>query len=250
MIDIVPAIDVIGGKCVRLARGDYNTQRVYSAEPLDVARALEDAGCTRLHLVDLDGARSQHIVNYRTLERIAGHTGLVIDFGGGLKSDMDLHIAFDSGASQVTGGSVAVTHPQVMEGWLKQYGPQAIILGADARNGKVATCGWLDDSDRQVVPFIEHYARLGVTQVISTDIDKDGMLQGPSLELYKSILARLPQLHLIASGGVSGLPDVYALEAIGVPAVIVGKALYENKISLKALEAFNAARAAGQGEND
>ena len=246
MIDIVPAIDIMGGKCVRLSRGDYSTEKVYNEEPLDVARALEDAGCTRLHLVDLDGARSQHIVNYRTLERIAGHTGLLIDFGGGLKTDHDLHIAFDSGASQVTGGSVAVSQPQVMEGWLRKYGPQAIILGADARNGKISTCGWLDDSEQQVVPFIEHYAALGVTQVISTDIDKDGMLQGPSLELYKSILARLPRLRLIASGGGSGLPDVYALDAIGVPAVIVGKAIYENKISLKALEAFNVSRAAGQ----
>ena len=239
MIDIIPAIDIIGGKCVRLSRGDYDTQKVYNEEPLDMAHALEDAGCTLLHLVDLDGAKSKHIVNYRTLEKIATHTGLHIDFGGGLKSDEDVHIALESGAEKVTGGSIAVSDHATFEGWLKRYGPDVIILGADARDGKVSTNGWLSDSHEQVVPFIKHYASLGVTQVISTDIDKDGMLQGPSLELYRSILAELPKLRLIASGGVSSLDDVYALEAIKVPAVIVGKAIYEHKITLHDLEKFN-----------
>lgn len=239
MIDIVPAIDIIGGKCVRLSKGDYGTQKVYNESPLDVARAFEDAGCTLLHLVDLDGAKSKHIVNYRTLETIAGHTNLHIDFGGGLKSDDDLRIAFESGAEKVTGGSIAVTDHNMFEGWLKKYGSEAIILGADARGGKISTNGWLDDSDEQIVPFIRQYMEKGVTQVISTDIDCDGMLQGPSLSLYKEILAELPGLRLIASGGVSGMGDIENLDKLGVPAVIVGKAIYEGRITMQQLEKFN-----------
>lgn len=239
MIDIVPAIDIIGGKCVRLSKGDYGTQKVYNESPLDVARAFEDAGCTLLHLVDLDGAKSKHIVNYRTLETIAGHTNLHIDFGGGLKSDDDLRIAFKSGAEKVTGGSIAVTDHNMFEGWLKKYGSEAIILGADARGGKISTNGWLDDSDEQIVPFIRQYMEKGVTQVISTDIDCDGMLQGPSLSLYKEILAKLPGLRLIASGGVSGMGDIENLDKLGVPAVIVGKAIYEGRITMQQLEKFN-----------
>lgn len=239
MIDIVPAIDIIGGKCVRLSKGDYGTQKVYNESPLDVARAFEDAGCTMLHLVDLDGAKSKHIVNYRTLETIAGHTNLHIDFGGGLKSDDDLRIAFESGAEKVTGGSIAVTDHNMFEGWLKKYGSEAIILGADARGGKISTNGWLDDSDEQIVPFIRQYMEKGVTQVISTDIDCDGMLQGPSLSLYKEILAELPGLRLIASGGVSGMGDIENLDKLGVPAVIVGKAIYEGRITMQQLEKFN-----------
>ncbi|MCQ2291073.1 MAG: 1-(5-phosphoribosyl)-5-[(5-phosphoribosylamino)methylideneamino]imidazole-4-carboxamide isomerase [Muribaculaceae bacterium] len=239
MIDIVPAIDIIGGKCVRLSKGDYGTQKVYNESPLDVARAFEDAGCTLLHLVDLDGAKSKHIVNYRTLETIAGHTNLHIDFGGGLKSDDDLRIAFESGAEKVTGGSIAVTDHNMFEGWLKKYGSDAIILGADARGGKISTNGWLDDSDEQIVPFIRQYMEKGVTQVISTDIDCDGMLQGPSLSLYKEILAELPGLRLIASGGVSGMGDIENLDKLGVPAVIVGKAIYEGRITMQQLEKFN-----------
>ena len=239
MIDIIPAIDIIGGKCVRLSKGDYGTQKVYDESALDVARALEDAGCTQLHLVDLDGAKSKHIVNYRTLEAVAGHTGLHIDFGGGLKTDDDVRIAFESGAEKVTGGSVAVTDHDMFVGWLKKYGSDAVILGADARGGKISTNGWLSDSDEQIVPFIRQYMQRGVTQVISTDIDCDGMLQGPSLALYRQILAELPEVRLIASGGVSGMADVESLNELGVPAVIVGKAIYEGRITMQALEKYN-----------
>lgn len=239
MIEIVPAIDIIGGKCVRLSKGDYGSMKVYNENPLDVARAFEDVGCTSLHLVDLDGAKSKHIVNYRTLEAIAGHTALHIDFGGGLKTDDDVRIAFESGAEKITGGSVAVTHHAMFEGWLNRYGSDAIILGADARNGKISTNGWLHDSEEQIVPFIRQYMEKGVTQVISTDINCDGMLSGPSLELYRSILAELPDLRLIASGGVSAMGDVEHLHEIGVPAVIVGKAIYEGRITMRELESFN-----------
>ena len=239
MIEIIPAIDIIGGKCVRLSKGDYGSMKVYNENPLDVARAFEDAGCTSLHLVDLDGAKSKHIVNYRTLETLAGHTALHIDFGGGLKSDDDVRIAFESGAEKVTGGSVAVVDHAMFEGWLKRYGSDAIILGADARGGKISTNGWLHDSDEQIVPFIRQYMEKGVTQVISTDIDYDGMLQGPSLALYRSILVELPSVRLIASGGVSAMADVEHLHEIGVPAVIVGKAIYEGRITMRELETFN-----------
>lgn len=239
MIEIVPAIDIIGGKCVRLSKGDYGSVKVYNENPLDVARAFEDVGCTSLHLVDLDGAKSKHIVNYRTLEVIAGHTALHIDFGGGLKSDDDVRIAFESGAEKITGGSVAVTHHAMFEGWLNRYGSDAIILGADARDGKISTNGWLHDSEEQIVPFIRQYMEKGVTQVISTDINCDGMLSGPSLELYRSILAELPDLRLIASGGVSAMADVEHLHEISVPAVIVGKAIYEGRITMRELESFN-----------
>ncbi|MGM9868428.1 MAG: 1-(5-phosphoribosyl)-5-[(5-phosphoribosylamino)methylideneamino]imidazole-4-carboxamide isomerase [Sodaliphilus sp.] len=239
MIKIIPAIDIIGGKCVRLSKGDYGSMKVYNENPLDVARAFEDAGCTSLHLVDLDGAKSKHIVNYRTLEAIAGHTDLHIDFGGGLKSDEDVRIAFESGARKITGGSVAVSHHAMFEGWLNRYGSDAIILGADARGGKISTNGWLHDSDEQIVPFIRQYMEKGVTQVISTDIDCDGMLQGPSLALYRSIMAELPEVRLIASGGVSAMADVEQLHGIGVPAVIVGKAIYEGRITMRELETFN-----------
>ncbi|MDY4184370.1 MAG: 1-(5-phosphoribosyl)-5-[(5-phosphoribosylamino)methylideneamino] imidazole-4-carboxamide isomerase [Sodaliphilus sp.] len=239
MIEIVPAIDIIGGKCVRLSKGDYGSMKVYNENPLDVARAFEDVGCTSLHLVDLDGAKSKHIVNYRTLEAIAGHTALHIDFGGGLKTDDDVRIAFESGAEKITGGSVAVTHHAMFEGWLNRYGSDAIILGADARNGKISTNGWLHDSEEQIVPFIRQYMEKGVTQVISTDINCDGMLSGPSLELYRSILAELPDLRLIASGGVSAMVDVEHLHEIGVLAVIVGKAIYEGRITMRELESFN-----------
>lgn len=239
MIEIIPAIDIIGGKCVRLSRGDYDTSKVYNEQPLDVARAFEDAGCRRLHLVDLDGAKSSHIVNWRVLEAIAGHTSLTIDFGGGLKADDDLRIAFECGASMVTGGSIAVNDHVTFESWLERYGSQRIILGADSRRGRISTGGWLNDSDEQLVPFIRQYMEKGVTQVISTDIDRDGMLQGPSVDLYRQVLAELPKLHLTASGGVGEMADVEALDAIGVPDVIVGKAIYEGHITLHDLEQFN-----------
>lgn len=238
-IDIIPAIDVIGGKCVRLTRGDYSTQKVYNESPLDVARAFEDAGCRRLHLVDLDGAKSKHIVNYGVLESIAGHTSLCVDFGGGLKSDDDLRIAFESGASMVTGGSIAVTRRDMFLSWLSRYGTDKIILGADSRGGRISTNGWTDDSDETLLDFISGYVAEGVTQVISTDISKDGMLGGSSVELYEQILAALPKIRLVASGGVGCWNDIEALDKANVPAVIVGKAIYEGRITLNDLEQYN-----------
>lgn len=238
-IDIIPAIDVIGGKCVRLTRGDYSTQKVYNESPLDVARSFEDAGCRRLHLVDLDGAKSKHIVNYGVLESIAGHTSLCVDFGGGLKSDDDLRIAFESGASMVTGGSIAVTRRAMFLSWLSRYGTDKIILGADSRGGRISTNGWTDDSDETLLDFITGYAAEGVTQVISTDISKDGMLGGSSVELYEQILAALPKIRLVASGGVGCWNDIEALDKANVPAVIVGKAIYEGRITLNDLEQYN-----------
>lgn len=236
MIEVIPAIDIIGGKCVRLTRGEYDSSRVYGDNPVDMARRFEDAGCRRLHLVDLDGAKSSHIVNYRVLERIASSTGLVIDFGGGVKSDDDVRIAFDSGASMVTGGSVAVKSPEVFEGWLEHYGNERIILGADARDGKISTCGWLESSGIEVLDFIDDYAGKGVTKVISTDISVDGTFSGPSVNLYRSILERMPELYLVASGGVGSVADIEALDAAGVPAVIVGKAIYEGRVTLNDLD--------------
>ena len=241
MIDIVPAIDIIGGKCVRLTKGDYNRQKVYSGSPLDVAKGFEDCGCTALHMVDLDGAKSKHIVNYRVLEQVAGHTSLHIDFGGGLKSDDDLRIAFECGAEKVTGGSVAVKSPELFEHWLMKYG-ERIILGADSKDGKISTDGWLESSEYELISFIKHYAAKGVKSVISTDINRDGMMKGPAVELYREVLAAVPDIRLIASGGVSGINDVYALDEIGVPAVIVGKAIYENSITLDMLSRFNSNR--------
>ena len=241
MIDIVPAIDIIDGKCVRLTKGDYNRQKVYSGSPLDVAKGFEDCGCTALHMVDLDGAKSKHIVNYRVLEQVAGHTSLHIDFGGGLKSDDDLRIAFECGAEKVTGGSVAVKSPELFEHWLMKYG-ERIILGADSKGGKISTDGWLESSEYELISFIKHYAAKGVKSVISTDINRDGMMKGPAVELYREVLAAVPDIRLIASGGVSGIDDVYALDEIGVPAVIVGKAIYENSITLDMLSRFNSNR--------
>lgn len=242
MIDIIPAIDVIDGKCVRLSKGDYNQKKIYAEDPLEVAIMMQDAGCKRLHLVDLDGAKSNHIVNYKVLERIATKTNLIIDFGGGLKSDDDLRIAFDCGASMITGGSIAVKQPDTFKSWIDTYGSEKIILGADARDGKISTSGWTNDSNHDIIPFIRNYMNQGITQVISTDINVDGMLRGPSVNLYKEILEVMPELYLIASGGVSSMADIEALEQAEVPAVIVGKAIYEERISLKELEKFNLSR--------
>ena len=239
MIEIIPAIDIIDAKCVRLSKGDYNQKMVYSESPVDVARAFEDCGCTALHLVDLDGAKSNHIVNYKVLESIASKTNLTIDFGGGIKSDEDIRIAFESGAKKITGGSIAVKNPKLFISWIEKYGSDSIILGADAKNGKISTNGWIENSDMEIIPFIKHYVDFGIKSVISTDIDCDGMLQGPSVELYKSILEEIEDLNLIASGGVSSMHDVMSLHELGVPAVIVGKAIYENKITLNDLEIFN-----------
>ena len=235
---IIPAIDIIEGKCVRLSRGDYTTKKVYNEDPLEVAKQFEDAGISCLHLVDLDGARSKHIVNYKVLERIASGTHLSIDFGGGLKSDQDLHIAFESGATQVTGGSIAVSDPELFLGWVKTYGPERIILGADARNGKIAVSGWEQESKMELIPFIKEYVEKGIQYVISTDIDKDGMLEGPSTELYASILSELPEVKLIASGGISKFDELPTLAETGCEGVIIGKAIYESRISLKQLEDF------------
>ncbi len=235
---IIPAIDIIDGKCVRLSKGDYSTKKIYNENPLEVAKSFEGVGIKYLHLVDLDGAKSKQIVNYKILEQIAGKTNLKIDFGGGLKSDKDLNIAFECGANQVTGGSIAVKDPDVFKTWLKVYGPDKIILGADAQNEKVAISGWLESSDKELIPFIEGYKNEGVNYVICTDISKDGMLEGPSFELYKRILRQVPTIALIASGGISHFDELGQLAELGCEGTIIGKAIYENRISLKQLEAY------------
>lgn len=235
---IIPAIDIIEGKCVRLSQGDYNSKKVYNENPLEVAKRFEDHGIEYLHLVDLDGAKSKHIVNHRVLEKIAAKTSLKIDFGGGLKSDEDLRIAFECGAEQITGGSIAVKEPKTFLSWLEKFGSEKIILGADAKNGKVAVSGWTQESTEDLLPFIKGYFEKGVKYVICTDISKDGMLEGPSTDLYKEILQENNDLKLIASGGVSKYDDLPTLQEIGCEGVIIGKAIYENKISLKQLEEF------------
>ncbi len=236
---IIPAIDIIDGKCVRLSKGDYATKKVYNEYPLEVAKQFEDAGIQYLHLVDLDGAKSKHIVNYKVLETIANKTNLTIDFGGGLKTDEDLRIAFESGASQITGGSIAVKDPSVFKSWLQQYGTDRIILGADAKDEKVAVSGWLEESEEELIPFIQQYQSEGITYVICTDISKDGMLKGPAFELYQRILAHsLKGLKLIASGGISQFSEIPKLADIGCEGVIIGKAIYEGRIQLKELENY------------
>ncbi len=234
---IIPAIDIIEGKCVRLTKGDYNTKKIYNENPLEVAKQFEDAGIEYLHVVDLDGAKSKHIVNHKVLEQIASKTNLKIDFGGGLKSDEDAKIAFESGANQITGGSIAVKNPDIFINWLKNYGSERIILGADCKNRKVATHGWMETSVVDVVEFIADYEEIGAEYVICTDVAKDGMLEGTSNELYKEIL-ETTKVKLIASGGVSNLDDLFKVQELGCEGVIVGKAIYENKISLKELEQF------------
>ncbi len=231
---IIPAIDIIDGKCVRLSKGDYNTKKVYNKDPLEVAKAFEANGITYLHLVDLDGAKSQHIVNYKTLEQICAQTTLKVDFGGGLKSDEDVRIAFESGVQQITAGSIAVKEAHVFKSWIQQYGNDRIILGADCRNRKIATAGWLNTSTLDVVDFISQYEKDGVKYVVCTDIAKDGMLEGPSLDLYTEIISETT-VKLIASGGVSSLNDLLQLKKIGCHGVIVGKAIYEGQITLKQL---------------
>ena len=235
---IIPAIDIIDGKCVRLSQGDYNSKKVYNENPLEVAKEFEDHGIEFLHLVDLDGAKSKHIVNHKVLELIASKTSLKIDFGGGLKSDKDLKIAFESGAKQITGGSIALKEPEVFYSWLEKFGSGKIILGADAKNEKVAVSGWLEESKQELLPFIQNYVEKGVEYVICTDIAKDGMLQGPSFDLYKKILEEIPNLKLIASGGMATFEDLPALAEIGCEGAILGKAIYEGRINLKQLEKF------------
>ena len=238
MIELIPAIDIIDGKCVRLSQGDYNSKKVYNENPVEVAKELEAHGIRRLHVVDLDGAASHHVVNYRTLEQIASRTSLVIDFGGGVKSDEDLVIAFESGAQMITGGSIAVQNPERFCHWLQTYGSERIILGADVKDHKIAVNGWKDESACELFPFLEDYIGKGIRKVICTDINCDGMLQGPSISLYKEMLEAHPDLYLIASGGVGSTEDIRQLEATGIPAVIFGKALYEGRITFKELEAF------------
>lgn len=238
-IEIIPAIDILGGKCVRLSQGDYAKKTTYHDDPLEVARMFEGAGITRLHLVDLDGAREKHIVNWAILERIARNTGLVIDFGGGLKSDEDLEIAFSSGAAMVTGGSIAVKSPETMISWIEKFGPGRIILGADADNGRIAVSGWTEDSGIDIMDFIREWQTRGIDKIISTDISRDGMLTGPSMELYREIRKNFPDIYLIASGGVGSIEDIRTLEAAGVPAVIVGKAIYEGRITLEEIRRIN-----------
>lgn len=238
MIELIPAIDIIEGKCVRLTQGDYDTKKVYNEDPLEVAKMFEDYGIRRLHVVDLDGARQGRIINYRILERLATYTSLVIDFGGGLKQDNDLEIAFESGAQMVTGGSIAVKNPNTFKSWISKFGSEKIILGADAKDKKIAISGWEETTDNELIPFIQHYHQEGISKSICTDISRDGMLQGPAIDLYKEILEQIPQLYLIASGGVSSIQDIEKLAEAGIPAVIFGKAIYEGKIQLKDLIRF------------
>lgn len=238
MIELIPAIDLIEGKCVRLSQGDYASRKVYDESPVEVARRLEDAGIRRLHVVDLDGAASRHIVNHRTLEEICTKTSLKVDFGGGVKSDDDLRIAFECGAQMVTGGSIAVKEPERFVGWLQRYGAERIILGADVKERRIAVSGWREESSLDLFPFLADYVGKGVRQVICTDIGRDGMLQGPSTLLYKEMLQQHPDLYLIASGGVSSMEDIHVLEAAGMPAVIFGKALYEGRITVEELRQF------------
>ena len=235
---IIPAIDIIDGKCVRLTKGDYSTQKIYNEDPLEVAKAFEGSGVSYLHLVDLDGAKSKSIVNHKVLEKLATNTGLKIDFGGGLKSDEDLRIAFASGAKQITVGSIAIKEPRIFKQWLKQYGSEKIILGADVKGDFIAVSGWMETSDKTIVPFIKKYQDEGIQYVICTDISKDGMMEGPSFGLYKSLLIECPEIKLIASGGVSDISELPQLADIGCESVIIGKAIYEKKVSLKSIEMY------------
>jgi len=233
VIQIIPAIDMIDGKCVRLTQGDYNQKKSYFDHPLEVAKMFEDAGIKRLHLVDLDGAREKHIVNYKVLEAITSNTTLLVDFGGGLQSDEDLKIAFESGANQVTGGSVAVKNKTLFSEWLLKYGSEKIILGTDTKDKKIAVHGWQEVSDIHLWDILDEYLEKGIKYTISTDVAKDGLLQGPSFDLYQEMQDKYPRLNIIASGGVSGLGDIDKLNEMGIYGVIVGKAFYEGRITLK-----------------
>ena len=235
MIELIPAIDIIDGQCVRLTKGDYAQKTVYRDSPVEVAREFERLGFRRLHVVDLDGAKSRHIVNSHVLSSIARETSLVIDFGGGIKTDADIETAFACGAAMVTVGSVAVTSPDLFLSWVGRYGADRMILGADTRHGKVSINGWKEDSEEDLLPFLRRYVDAGVTNVLCTEISKDGTLQGPATDLYRRIMAEYPQLHLIASGGVSCTDDIRALDAANIPAVVFGKAIYEGRIDLSEL---------------
>lgn len=237
-IELIPAIDIIEGQCVRLTKGDYDQKTVYG-NPLDMAREFEAIGFNRLHMVDLDGAKSRHIVNCDVLRNITTETNLTVDFGGGIKTDDDMGRAFESGAQMVTVGSVAVTQPELFAQWLRKYGPERIILGADIRNGKISINGWMEDSAEDLLPFLRKYVQMGVRNVLCTEISKDGTLSGPAIPLYKEVMEAYPTLHLIASGGVSCMADIEALDQAGIPAVVFGKAIYEGRINLKELWAWH-----------
>ncbi len=239
MIELIPAIDLIDGKCVRLTKGDYNQKKIYNENPVEIAKGFEEMGFKRLHVVDLDGARSKHIVNVNVLKAITTETDLVVDFGGGIKSEEDIEKAFANGASMVTIGSIAVTQPELFLKWLDQYGAGKLILGADVKNGMISINGWKEDSAEQLLPFLKKYIDHGVKNVLCTEISKDGTLQGPALQLYQEIMAAYPQLHLIASGGVSSNEDIIALDQAGIPAVVFGKAFYEGKINIPELLTTN-----------
>jgi len=239
-MQIIPAIDIIDGKCVRLTEGDYAQKTIYNENPLEVAKAFEAAGIKRLHLVDLDGAKAGAVKNWKVLESIALHTKLVIDFGGGIKTDQDVALVFERGASLATIGSIAVANPELFLNWVSTYGAQSFFLGADVKDNLIAVNGWLKTSDISINDFIGGYIHKGITNIFCTDVTKDGRLEGPSTVLYESLLSMFPQLKLVASGGVSSLQDLETLAGIGCTGAIVGKAIYENRISLKALEQFNA----------
>ena len=233
-LELIPAIDIINGQCVRLTKGDYDQKTVYG-NPLDMALEFERIGYKRLHVVDLDGAKSKHIVNDAVLREITSQTNLVVDFGGGIKTDEDLEKAFAAGASMVTVGSIAVTQPELFMGWLEKYGAERMILGADVRNGKISINGWKEDSSEDLLPFLQKYIDAGVKNVLCTEISKDGTLAGPAIELYREVMEAYPELHLIASGGVSSMEDIKALDQAGIPAVVFGKAIYEGRIDLRQL---------------
>jgi phosphoribosylformimino-5-aminoimidazole carboxamide ribotide isomerase len=236
MLTIIPAIDIIDGKCVRLSKGDYEQKKVYNKDPLEIAKQYDDHGITRLHLVDLDGAKAKHVVNWKVLDKIAGNTSLKIDFGGGIKSDEDLKIVFENGASMVTIGSIAVKDPELFFKWSEQYGPDKIILGADVSDRNIAVSGWLEVTDIHLVDFLEKYLDKGIKQVLCTDISKDGMLQGTSIDLYQELMKQFPDMFLIASGGITSIDELFKLSEINVPAAIIGKAIYEGKIEVADLE--------------
>ena len=235
MIELIPAIDIVNGQCVRLTKGDYNQKTVYHDSPAEVAQSFAQIGFQRLHVVDLDGAKSKHIVNVEALQAITSHTELTVEFGGGIKTDADIEQAFNHGASMVTVGSIAVTQPSLFISWMEKYGAERLILGADVRNGKISINGWKEDSEEDLLPFLKKYVDAGVHNVLCTEISKDGTLQGPAIDLYKEVMSAYPDLHLIASGGVSSIDDIKALDAAGIPAVVFGKAIYEGRIDLNEL---------------
>ena len=232
MIEIIPAIDVIDGKCVRLTKGDYAQKKVYNDNPLEVAKMFEGMGIRRLHLVDLDGAKSKHVVNERVLRDICRETSLIVDFGGGIKTEADLEKVFDAGAAMATAGSIAATNRETVYGWIERYGAERLILGADVHEMKISINGWQEDCDIDLIPFLTDYMERGIRNVLCTDISKDGMLQGPNIELYRSIMQQFPECHLIASGGISCNEDIEALDKAGIPAVVFGKAFYEGRIEI------------------